>query len=154
MLWDATHTLPDAWLTKVDRTTMAFGLEARAPFLDRHVLEYAFQMPLDHRVRGTEKKIVLRTILARYLPRELYERPKQGFTAPLRSWFRNELAGELRDRLSTDRVGAFGVCDPAAVTTLVDAQLSGAADHTQLLWSLFHLDSWYDTHVRQRANTR
>lgn len=154
MLWDATHTLPDAWLTKVDRTTMAFGLEARAPFLDRHVLEYAFQMPLDHRVRGTEKKIVLRSILGRYLPRELYERPKQGFTAPLRSWFRNELAGELRERLSSDRVGAFGVCDPAAVTTLVDAQLSGAADHTQLLWSLFHLDSWYDTHIRQRANTR
>ncbi|MBA3454727.1 MAG: asparagine synthase (glutamine-hydrolyzing) [Deltaproteobacteria bacterium] len=147
MLWDATHTLPGAWLAKVDRTTMAVGLEARAPFLDRRVLEYAFQLPLDHRVRGQQKKIVLKRVLARYLPTELIERPKQGFTAPMRTWFANELRAELYDRLSPARVARFGVFDPAGVQKLLRDQTSGAADHTQLLWALFHLDRWYDAYI-------
>src|SRR5207244_3782092 len=110
--------LPDAWLTKVDRTTMAFGLEARAPFLERRVLEYAFGLPLDLRVRGNKKKIVLRNVLSRYLPSELIDRPKQGFTAPLRTWFEKELRDELRDRLSPKRLERFDVVDPSGVQQL------------------------------------
>jgi len=149
MLWDATHTLPGAWLAKVDRTTMAVGLEARAPFLDRRVLEYAFQLPLDHRVRGNQKKIVLRRVLSRYLPTELIERPKQGFTAPMRTWFANELHAELHDRLSPARVARFGVFDPEGVQTLLRDQASGRADHTQLLWALFHLDRWFEAYIER-----
>jgi asparagine synthase (glutamine-hydrolysing) len=147
MLWDATHTLPDAWLTKVDRTTMAVGLEARAPFLDRRVLELAFGLPLDYRVRGAEKKILLRHVLKRYLPAELVERPKRGFTAPLRTWFANELRDELNDRLSPRHLSRFGVFDVRATQTLLREQMSNQADHTQLLWALFHLDRWFEAHL-------
>ena len=150
MLWDATHTLPDAWLAKVDRTSMAVGLETRAPFLDRRVLEYAFRLPLDFRVRGGQKKIVLRRVLSRYLPKELVERPKQGFTAPLKTWFANELRDELHERLAPSRIARFGVFDPAGVQKLLREQASGQRDHTQLLWALFHLDSWFDCHMAER----
>jgi asparagine synthase (glutamine-hydrolysing) len=147
MLWDATQTLPGAWLTKVDRTTMAFGLEARAPFLDRRVLEYAFNLPLDYRVKGAQKKIILRRLLGRYLPEALFERPKQGFTAPLRAWFANELRDELHDRLAPSRVARLRVFDPAGVQELLREQASGRVDHTQLLWALFHLDRWFETYI-------
>jgi asparagine synthase (glutamine-hydrolysing) len=147
MLWDATQTLPGAWLTKVDRSTMAVGLEARAPFLARSVIEYAFRQPLDHRVRGNQKKILLRRVLSRYLPRELIERPKQGFTAPMRAWFAKELRGELHDRLSPDRIARLGSVSPQGVQTLLTEQASGRVDHTQLLWALFHLDRWFEAYI-------
>ena len=147
MLWDATHTLPDAWLTKVDRTTMRFGLEARAPLLQRRVFEYAFRLPLDYRIKGTGKKRLLRKVLARYLPRELIDRPKQGFTAPLKSWFAKELREDLHARLTPERLERFQVFDPTAVQELLREQRSGARDHTQMLWALYHLDRWYEDHV-------
>lgn len=146
--WDASHTLPDAWLMKVDRTTMAVSLEARAPFLARSVLETAFALPLDARVRVRERKVVLRRLLARYLPADLIERPKQGFAPPVRSWFEKELASELRARLTFERMACFPVIDPQGVLNVLDEHRSGEADHTQLLWALFVLDRWRDAHVK------
>lgn len=150
MLWDATHTLADAWLAKVDRTTMAVSLEARAPFLDRQVIEYAFTLPLDHRVRVNERKVILRRILARYLPTELIDRPKQGFTAPMKSWFANELRDELSARLAPGRLARYGVLDERAIGALFDEHRADRADHTQLLWSLFHLDAWWERLVEKQ----
>jgi asparagine synthase (glutamine-hydrolysing) len=144
LLWDATHTLPDAWLTKVDRTSMAVSLETRAPFLDRRVLERAFTLPLDARVTYRERKVVLRRILSRYLPGELINRPKQGFTAPMRSWFARELREELHDRLAESRVRRFDLLRPDGVQSVLAEHEQGAVDHTQLLWALFHLDRWYE----------
>ncbi len=144
LLWDATRTLPDAWLTKVDRTSMAVGLEARAPLLDRRVLELAFGLPLDFRVKGNQRKVVLRRVLARYLPQALIDRPKQGFTAPMRTWFGNELKDELHARLAPPRMARLGVVDPDGVQRILAEQMTGKVDHTQLLWALFHLDSWYE----------
>jgi len=147
MLWDASQTLPGAWLTKVDRSTMAVGLEARAPFLARSVLELAFRQPLDHRVRGNQKKILLRRVLSRYLPRDLIDRPKQGFTAPMKAWFAKELREELHDRLTTERMSRLGGVSPDGVQALLAEHEAGRADHTQLLWALFHLDRWYDEYM-------
>jgi asparagine synthase (glutamine-hydrolysing) len=127
------------------------GLEARAPFLERRTLEYAFRLPLDYRVRGLQKKIVLRRILARYLPPDLVDRPKQGFTAPMRTWFANELAGELRERLEPTRIARFGVLDPDGVQTMLSDQRAGAVDHTQMLWALFNLDAWHDEYLGTSA---
>ncbi len=154
MLWDASHTLPGAWLTKVDRSTMAVGLEARAPFLARSVLELAFRQPLDHRVRGNQKKILLRRVLSRYLPRDLIERPKQGFTAPMKAWFAKELREELHDRLTTERMSRLGAVSPDGVQTLLAEHEAGGADHTQLLWALFHLDRWYDEYMTPQTGAR
>ena len=81
---------------------------------------------------------------------ELFERPKQGFTAPLRQWFARELRDELHDRLATARVARFGVFDADAVQAVLAEQTAGTHDHTQLLWALFHLDRWHEAYVESR----
>jgi asparagine synthase (glutamine-hydrolysing) len=143
MLYDATHGMIDAILHKVDRATMAFGLEARCPLLDKEVTEYAVRLPMDLRVHGLQKKYVLRKLLSDYLPRELIDRPKTGFTPPLRDWFRNELREMLIDLLSPDTIARRGYFKPEGVARLVDEHLQGSADHTQLLWGLFILEMWF-----------
>jgi asparagine synthase (glutamine-hydrolysing) len=147
MLYDATRTLPGAWLHKVDRASMAVGLEARSPFLDRRVLELAFTLPLDMRIRGRHKKYIVRRLLREYLPVELIERPKQGFTAPVAYWLRNELRGELEGRLSAETVARRGFFDPTRVRALVGEHLNQTHDHAQLLWALLVLEWWLERHM-------
>ena len=142
MLYDATHTLPHAWLHKVDRASMAVGLEARSPFLDRRVLELAFSLPLDMRIRGRQKKFLVHRLLREYLPADLVDRPKRGFTAPVAHWLRHELRGELETRLDQGTVVKRGFFEPKRVRMLIDEHLSGARDHAQLLWALLVLEWW------------
>jgi asparagine synthase (glutamine-hydrolysing) len=104
-------------------------------------------------VRGNQKKILLRRVLSRYLPRDLIDRPKQGFTAPMRAWFAKELREELHARLTTERMSRLRGVSPDGVRTLLADHEAGRADHTQLLWALFHLDRWYDEYMTP-ANTR
>jgi asparagine synthase (glutamine-hydrolysing) len=151
MLYDATHTLPGAWLYKVDRASMAVSLEARSPFLDRRVLEFAFSLPLHMRLRGRHKKYIVRQLLGEYLPVELIERPKQGFTAPVARWLRNELKTELEACLSAETVKGRGFFDPAIVSSLVREHLVGAQDHAQLLWALLVLEWWIEHHIEGRS---
>jgi asparagine synthase (glutamine-hydrolysing) len=151
MLYDATHTLPSAWLYKVDRASMSVGLEARSPFLDRRVLELAFSLPLDMRIRGRHKKYLVRRLLRDYLPTELIERPKQGFTAPVAHWLRHELRPELEICLSPEKVVRRGFFDPHRVSALVGEHLRGSHDHAQLLWALLVLEWWLEHHVERRS---
>ncbi len=151
MLYDATHTLPHAWLHKVDRASMAVSLEARSPFLDRNVLELAFTMPLDMRIRGRHKKYIVRQLLRSYLPADLIERPKRGFTAPVAQWLRNELRNELQRSLGEDTVIRRGFFEPARVKALVDEHLRGTHDHAQLLWALLVLEWWLAHHVERQS---
>ncbi|MCZ7684797.1 MAG: asparagine synthase C-terminal domain-containing protein [Sandaracinaceae bacterium] len=108
MLWDITCTLPDAWLAKVDRASMAVGLETRAPFLATSVVETALRLPPSQRAGLWGRKPVLRRLLRRFLPARLVDRPKQGFTVPMRRWLAGELREELRDRLARTTCGAVG----------------------------------------------
>ena len=142
MLYDATHTLPHAWLHKVDRASMAVGLEARSPFLDRRVIELAFTLPLEMRIHGRHKKYLVRRLLREYLPADLVERPKQGFTAPVAHWLRNALREELESRLSAEMIVKRGFFDPKRVQILVQEHLGGTHDHAQLLWALLVLEWW------------
>lgn len=144
MLWDATHTLADAWLCKVDRCSMAFGLEARAPFLSTRVQSLAYRMPLQERVGLLRRKTSLRSVLARYVPRRLFDRPKQGFTAPMADWIRGPLRDEIRDRLARDRLTRFEGVDPEGVARLLEEHMTGRENHAQMLWALLHLDHWMD----------
>ncbi|MFW2390617.1 MAG: asparagine synthase (glutamine-hydrolyzing) [Polyangiales bacterium] len=151
MLYDATHTLPGAWLHKVDRASMAVGLEARSPFLDRRVLEFAFSLPLDMRIHGRQKKYLVRRLLRDYLPAELSERPKQGFTAPVAHWLRHDLREELVSCLDEETVARRGFFDPQRVSTLVTEHLKGSHDHAQLLWGLLVLEWWIEHHIEGRS---
>jgi len=151
MLYDATHTLPQAWLHKVDRASMAVSLEARSPFLDRRVIELAFSLPLDMRISGRQKKYLVRRLLRDYLPTELIERPKQGFTAPVAHWLRNELRDELVSCLGEETVVRRGFFDPNRVSNLVAEHRRGSHDHAQLLWALLVLEWWLRYHLEGQS---
>jgi asparagine synthase (glutamine-hydrolysing) len=121
---------------------MAVGLEARSPFLDRRVIELAFTLPLEMRIHGRHKKYLVRRLLREYLPAELIERPKKGFTAPVAHWLRNDLRAELQNRLSSEMIVKRGLFDPKLVQVLVQEHLGGTHDHAQLLWALLVLEWW------------
>ncbi|HVU88627.1 MAG TPA: asparagine synthase (glutamine-hydrolyzing) [Pirellulales bacterium] len=142
MVYDATHPMIDGILVKVDRATMGFSLEARAPLLDKHLWEMFVGLPLAMKVRGGQKKYLLRKLLYRYLPKDLVDRPKMGFTPPLRDWFRNELREQLCDTLSDETVRRRGYFKPAGVQRLLREHLAGQADHVYTLWALFMLELW------------
>lgn len=136
--------LPDDLLTKVDRMSMAASLEARVPYLDPRVVEFAFQVPEKLKVRGKTGKYLLKEAARMYLPREIVDRPKQGFAVPLAPWYRNELKGVLLDTLSNDRVRARGLFSPQGVDRLIQEHLSGKEDHHLVLFGLMMIEWWYD----------
>ncbi len=96
---DATTYLPGDLITKIDIATMAYALEARSPLLDHQLMEFAASIPADLKVRGREKKWIFRQALRGWLPDEILDRPKQGFTVPVGDWFRTDLREMLRDVL-------------------------------------------------------
>lgn len=121
VLWADQHlVLPNDMLTKVDRMSMANGLEVRVPFLDHQVLELANQMPADWKVDGRMKKKILQETFREDLPPELFNRPKQGFEVPLVDWFRGSLKGELENKwFHPDRLANQEVVDPSVPTQLI-----------------------------------
>ena len=137
---DFATTLVDEMLTKVDRMTMTAGLEARVPFLDRRLVEWAFRLPGRHKVRGLGKR-VLRRALAASFPRAA-ARPKHGFDVPLGPWLRGPLRGLLLDTLSPEAVRRRGLLRERAVTRIVEAHLRGRGDHSRKLFALMVLEMW------------
>jgi asparagine synthase (glutamine-hydrolysing) len=141
-LLDFETYLPADLLTKVDRCTMAHGVESRAPFLRAELVEHAFALPESARLRGATGKWVLKRAAAELLPRQITSRRKQGFSPPFSSWARGPLRGLVLDSLSPARLAAAGVLDPAAVQPLLRAHLEGHEDRGRTLWTLLSLQSW------------
>jgi asparagine synthase (glutamine-hydrolysing) len=134
--------LPDAMLTKVDRASMAVSLEVRVPLLDHRVVEYTSELPDSLKYRNGTGKYLLKKLLARYVPTELFERPKMGFGVPIDQWFRNELKTLLLDYLSPERLRTEGFFDHAMVEEKVKEHLSGKANHQYRLWALLMWEMW------------
>jgi asparagine synthase (glutamine-hydrolysing) len=134
--------LPDAMLTKVDRASMGVGLEVRVPLLDHRVVEYTSVIPDTLKFRNGTGKYLLKKLLARYLPTDLFERPKMGFGVPIDQWFRKELKGLLLDTLSPQRIKKEGLFDDRVVEEKVTEHLSGRANHQYRLWSLVVWEMW------------
>ncbi len=141
-LWDFHHYLPEDVLTKVDRTTMAVSLEGREPMLDHRVAEFAFRLPVRMRRGPLGPKHILKSILYRHVPRELVDRPKQGFTIPLERWLREDLGDLVRDYLAEDRVRQSGLFDATVVTDLVADFHAGDGRLTVMLWHLLAFEMW------------
>jgi asparagine synthase (glutamine-hydrolysing) len=117
MYWDGAYYLPDDLLVKVDRATMNYGVEAREPFLDHHIIEFAQRLPFNMKIRNGVTKYILRRILHQYHPQELFNRPKQGFSIPIFNWFTNELDDLFDEYLQPHRIAATGVLNIQSVET-------------------------------------
>jgi asparagine synthase (glutamine-hydrolysing) len=144
MATDIKTYLVDDILTKVDRASMAYSLEARVPLLDHRIVEFAARLPMEHKVRGGETKHLLRKILYRHVPRERIDRPKMGFGIPVNRWLRNELRPLLGEYLDNARVRREGFLRPEGVDRVVREHLSGHRDHQYRLWALLVFSMWVE----------
>jgi asparagine synthase (glutamine-hydrolysing) len=139
--------LVEDMLVKTDRASMANSLEARVPFLDPVVAEFALSLPSRLKVRGLQKKRLIRRAVEPLLPREVLEGKKQGFAIPIGRWLRHDLQPYVREALSPERIRGQGFFQPEAVTRLVDAHASGARDHSRRLWALLVFSLWHDRYA-------
>ena len=143
MHFDAARYLPGDLLTKVDRASMAVSLEAREPCLDHEMARLAVALPLDWKMRDGRNKYVLRRILARHLPPGLFDRPKQGFSAPIAAWLRGSLRAQLLDELAPERVRRFGILDPQTTSDAASSCLRGDRRTSAAgIWFLLQLQRW------------
>jgi asparagine synthase (glutamine-hydrolysing) len=141
---EARTYLVDDILTKVDRASMAVSLEARVPFLDHRIAEFAAGLSSETKMGrgGQDRKRVLYSLLGRYLPRELFERKKHGFALPLHRWFRNDLRWLLHEYLDKGRLEREGLFDAEVVGQMVAEHLSGTRDREAVLWALVFWQMW------------
>ena len=143
MLYDLLEYLPDDILTKVDRASMAVSLEARVPLLDHDVVELAWQLPRSSKIRGRTQKWVLRQVLGRHVPPELFDRPKTGFGVPVGQWLRGPLQGWAGELLSESELRVDPIFDAPAVQDAWNAHLLGRGNHEHRLWAILMFQSWW-----------
>ena len=144
MLLDSLVSLPDDMLTKVDRATMAASLEARVPLLDHRLVEMGWRLPPHAKIRDGQGKWILRSILDRYVPRSLTERPKMGFDPPLSEWLRGPLRPWAEEQLSTAALEASGLLEAAPIRRAWESHLAGRTNEDYRLWHVLMLQSWLD----------
>ena len=141
--------LPDDILTKVDRASMACGLEVRAPFLDADLVDYLAGLPTSYQREGGISKRLLKRSLAGRLPAAILHRPKKGFGIPVARWLRGPLRPLLGSLLGPDRIGRQGLFQPSEVDRLVGEHLAGVRDHRKPLWTLLIFQLWHDQWLGQ-----
>jgi asparagine synthase (glutamine-hydrolysing) len=150
MLLDTLTYLPDDILVKVDRASMAVALEVRAPLLDHRVLEFAWQLPLALKLRDGRGKIVLRSVLSRYVPEALFERPKTGFGVPIYRWLRGPLRDWAEDLLAEGRLEREGYLRARPIRTVWESLMSGQSEWAyggELIWSILMFQAWLARHA-------
>lgn len=141
-LWDLHNYLPGDILTKVDRATMAVGIEGREPLIDHRIAEFAFRLPLNLRLGTLGPKHILRRLLYKYLPQEIVDRPKMGFGIPLTQWLQRDMKHLIATLLDPVEVKAQGLLDPDLVARTVLAFERGDDHATNRVWSLVAFQMW------------
>ena len=132
-------------LQKVDRASMACSLEVRVPLLNYRLVETVMRMPFNLKLKGFQRKHILRKAMAGILPSQIINRKKKGFNIPVARWLRGELKGLTTDMLSPERLQRQGLFKSSAVQSLLSQHLSGQKDHRKLLWTLLAFQFWWDS---------
>ena len=139
---DSKTYLPGDILAKVDRTSMAASLEARAPLLDHKLIDFVTRIPASLKMAGLETKYLFKRAVQDLIPDEILNRPKQGFGVPIQEWINRELRERIRETLKDQRARERGYVDPRYVDLLLDEHERGRRDHSAGLWALMMLELW------------
>lgn len=153
MALDTVSYLPDDILVKLDRASMAVSLETRVPLLDHQVVELAWQIPFEYKLRHGETKWILRQLLYRHVPRELIDRPKMGFGVPIGSWLRGPLREWAEGLLDEGRIRDEGFFEPEPIRAAWLSHLAGSSGGEHRLWTVLMFQSWLETHGSEPLET-
>ena len=160
MLLDMDTYLPGDILCKVDRASMKYALETRCPILDPEVMEYSFRIPHRFKYDGKDKKHILKDLARDYIPGELLDRPKKGFSVPLDKWLRGPLRAQLLDFAREERLRAQGLFDAAYTYAFVaqyletgDRGAMSGENYSKLVWSFFVFQQWYEMYLEGAARS-
>ncbi|MDC1050742.1 asparagine synthase (glutamine-hydrolyzing) [Candidatus Marinimicrobia bacterium] len=128
--------------TKVDRASMAFSLETRSPLIDYRIIEFSRSLPLDFKYKDKNKKRILKDILYKYMPKELFDRPKSGFTMPLEIWFRKDLKEFVLDNLTENSLKEVPNLNVGKTLQYIDDHMQGKHNRYDIIWKLLVLMNW------------
>jgi asparagine synthase (glutamine-hydrolysing) len=145
------NRLAELLLMRVDKMTMANSVEARVPFLDHELVQFAVALPPEMKVRGRSGKYLLKRTVAGLLPDEIVNRPKQGFSAPVSEWFRGELGRRAQQEIRGSSLAERGLLDYEAIDDLWRAHRAGRGDWAFQLWNVYNVSAWHDLWVAGRA---
>jgi asparagine synthase (glutamine-hydrolysing) len=151
MAFDFETYLPEDCLTKVDRMSMAHSIESRVPLLDQGVIDFAATLPSQLKIRDGSRKYLLKALAYRLVPRDLLERPKQGFAVPIGVWFKGSMRDAFGDILSSRAARERGYFDYRFVNRILDEHLSGKRDHALRLWQLLIFELWLRQYIDASA---
>jgi asparagine synthase (glutamine-hydrolysing) len=143
MVFDLQTYLAENLLIKLDRATMLNSIEARAPFLDRQVLDLGLRQPVDRAVGSVSTKIALKRAAEGLLPKEIIYRRKRGLSVPVADWLLGDLSAEVDELFDADRLRRQEMLRPEPVLAMLKEHRAGQADHGRRLWPLYMLQRWY-----------
>ena len=147
LLTDTMTYLPNDLLVKMDIASMSVSLEARSPFLDHHLMEFAASLPEKLKLRRLKTKYLLKRVLKQIVPEENLTRSKMGFGVPIGQWFRGVMLPFLRETLLSEKALGRGLFQPDKVRELIDQHLAFKDDHSHRLWTLLMLELWFQRFI-------